>query len=84
MAKRKNWCGFPDEAASKGAPVLVRHMHRNSMKRNDVVIPAKAGIQPILIRMSYEGLGPSLRWDDGLLDFPSGPELVRWNDIPPQ
>ena len=28
------------------------------------VIPAQAGIQSIPKSMGYDGLGPSLRWDD--------------------
>ncbi len=31
------------------------------------VIPAKAGIQPVVISMSYAGLGSGLRRNDGLL-----------------
>ncbi len=35
---------------------------RDSAKQ--AVIPAKAGIQSIVISGRYEVLGPSLRWDD--------------------
>ena len=34
------------------------------------VIPAKAGIQPVVRSMSYEGLGSGLRRNDGFLEVP--------------
>jgi hypothetical protein len=34
------------------------------------VIPAKAGIQPIVISTTYQVLDPGLRRDDGFLEVP--------------
>jgi hypothetical protein len=35
------------------------------------VISAQAGIQSTARSMSYEGLGPSLRWDEGVFIDPA-------------
>jgi hypothetical protein len=47
-------------------------LHRGTSKNLKIaVISAQAGIHSTARSMSYEGLGPSLRWDDAVFIDPA-------------
>jgi len=59
---------MPLVRAWKNATIIKRGTSKNL---KIAVISAQAGIQSTARSMSYEGVGPSLRWDDGVFIDPA-------------
>ena len=58
----KKLIGLADKSALPNSQSAIGYFYLPQI----FVIPAEAGIQPVVISMSYEGLDPGLRRDDGV------------------